>query len=262
MNIFIMTDMEGITGVDSADNVLVETEEHYISSCRKLTDDINAAVDGYFSAGARKVFVEDGHGSGKNFLPGTLDERAILVDGIKDYDRLTKSGEYSAMAMIGTHAMAGTENAFLDHTQSSTSWFDYTINGRSSGEIAQSAAFIGRYDIPIIMVSGDIAACEEAKRFLGDIATAPVKRAVGRNKAVSLKAEDARALIRQAAIDSMQLIGKIKPFKILLPAELRLILQRTDYCEGYCNHSGVEKVNSRTVRKYLKEINSYLDLML
>ena len=164
MNIFIMTDMEGITGVDYADNVLVETEEHYISSCRKLTDDINAAVDGYFSAGAKKVFVEDGHGSGKNFLPGTLDERAILVDGIKDYDRLTKSGEYSAMAMIGTHAMAGTENAFLDHTQSSTSWFDYTINGRSSGGCAKRR-FIGRYDIPIIMVSGILLPAKRLSAF-------------------------------------------------------------------------------------------------
>jgi len=262
MNIFIMTDMEGITGVDSIDNVFIESEEHYIASCRKLTDDINAAVDGYFAAGAEKVYVEDGHGTGKNFLPGTLDERAILVDGINDYNRLTKSGTLTAAAMIGTHAMAGTENAFLDHTQSSQSWFDYTINGRSCGEIAQSAVFLGRYDVPIIMVSGDIAACEEGRRFLGDIATAPVKRAVGRNRAVSLDAKAARALIRQAAIDSVRLIGKIKPFKILFPAELRLVFQRTDYCESACGRPGIEKVGPRTARKCIADIDSYLDLMI
>jgi D-aminopeptidase len=37
--------------------------------------------------------------------------------------------EIDAYAEIGLHAMAGTQNAFLEHTQSSKQWFDYQING-------------------------------------------------------------------------------------------------------------------------------------
>lgn len=261
MNIFIMTDMEGITGVDSIDSV--ETDgELYRAACENLMRDANAAIAGFFDGGATRVYVADGHGTGKNFIMEMLDPRAEVLN-VAQWSKATIAGEIDAYAEIGMHAMAGTQNAFLDHTQSAIQWFDYQINGRSYGEFGIATAFGGIYGVPSIMVSGDVAACEEAKRFAGDIEMATVKRAVGRNKAVSLPAEQARGAIYEAAKRAVGRIGEIKPYCLLQPAEIRLTLQRTDYCESTlerCKHA--ERVDSRTVRKHVSKLEKYFDFFL
>ena len=263
MNIFIMTDMEGISGVDSIDVFTADKESELHRAAREnLMADANAAIAGFFDGGATRVYITDGHGMGDNFIPELLDGRAEVLT-VAEWSKAVAAGEIDAYAEIGMHAMAGTQNAFLDHTQSAIQWFDYQINGRSYGEFGIATAFGGIYGVPSIMVSGDMAACEEARRFAGDIEVAVVKRAVGRNKAVSLPAKEARERIYQAAKNATGLIGKIKPYRLLQPAEIRLTLQRTDYCESTlerCKHA--ERVDSRTVRKYVGKIEKYFDFFL
>ena len=106
-------------------------------------------------------------------------------------------------------------------------------------------------------------ACEEAKRFVGDIETAVVKRAVGRNRAVSLPVQEAREKIYQTAKSAIGLIGNIKPYKLLQPAEILLTLQRTDYCEKTLKRcKDAELVDSRTVRKYMSKLEKYIDFFM
>ncbi|MBP3605414.1 MAG: M55 family metallopeptidase [Clostridia bacterium] len=258
MRIIVMTDLEGIAGVDSYEMIASGNEEDYTAACRALMSDLNAAVRGYFDAGAEAVYVYDGHGRGKNFIRPMLDPRAVQLDN-EDFHTLVKSGGIDAYAEIGLHAMAGTENAFLEHTQSSKTWFDYRINGVSCGEFVQGAAFVGEFGIPFIFVSGDGAACEEAKRFVPDIATAVVKQAEGRNKAVSLSREAADRLIYETAKASVKRIGSIRPYKIALPAEITLTLQRTDYCDDLAKR--YERTDARTVRRITERIERYADLL-
>ena len=147
MKVFIETDLEGISGVSRAE--MVADSHRY--ALERLMADTNAAVRGAIDAGAERVFVLDGHGGGKNFIPGLLDPRAEQtgIDRVKEAD---------LCFIIGMHAMAGTQNAFLDHTQSSVSWHHYRVNGRRYGECGQLAAYAGAYGIPLGMVSGDFAA--------------------------------------------------------------------------------------------------------
>lgn len=258
MKILLMTDIEGITNVDSIDVVPADSEG-YPNSCKELMLDVNSAIDGFYSAGVEKVYVYDGHGRGTNFIKEMLDPRAEQVYRDNWHD-LVSSGEIDAYAEVGLHAMAGAENAFLEHTQNSKTWFDYKINGVSCGELIQGAAYVGAYGIPMIFVSGDKAACEEAKSFIPNIAVAVIKHAQGRNKAVSLPSDEARALIKNTAKESVKLIDKIKPYKISLPAEILFTFQRTDYCDKFAE--GRERVGSRTIRKIVKEIVTYSSLLL
>ena len=258
MKILIMTDLEGIAGVDRYEMIAKNEGAGYEEACKLLMADLNAAVRGYFDAGADTVYVHDGHYRGQNFVRSMLDPRAIQTNS-DTFHSLIKSGEIDGYAEIGLHAMAGTMNAFLEHTQSSKQWFDYQINGRSCGEFIQGAAFVGQFGVPFIFVSGDDAACEEAKCFVPDIATAIVKHAEGRNRAHSLSREEAEKKIYEAAMRSVSLIGKIKPYKILLPAEVRLTLQRTDYCDSLADR--YERLDSRTVRKTVQKIDCYSDLL-
>ncbi len=70
--------------------------------------------------------------------------------------------------MLGFHAMMGTPDGVLCHTQSSKTENRYWYNGVESGELAQSAAIAGYYGVPAIMVSGDEATCREARKFFGN----------------------------------------------------------------------------------------------
>jgi len=259
MNILLMTDIEGITNVDSYEMVQTNSGPGYVRACAELMLDTNAAIAGFYDAGVDKVYVYDGHSKGTNFIKEMLDPRAIQVYR-HNWHELITSGEIDAYAEVGLHAMAGSSNAFLEHTQSSIKWFDYQINGVSCGEFIQGAAYVGAYGIPMIFVSGDKAACDEAKSFIPNIITATVKHALSRNKAISLPAEKARKAIYNEAKRSVEYIYSIEPYKVKLPAEICVTFTRVDYCDELS--AGYERLNARTLKKTISEITDYMSLLI
>jgi D-amino peptidase len=256
MKIYIHTDLEGISGIDCPEMILKD-DDRYVYSIQRLMADVNAAIDGAFQGGATHVTVLDSHGGGNNFDLSLLDKRAEIdpKENGKWWGKLDNS--YDATFFIGAHAMAGTMNGFLDHTQDSRRWFNYKVNGRKMGELAQWAMVAGHFDVPLIMVSGDEAACTEAYQFFNHVECAAVKRGVGRNSAVLVDNNEAEERIRDAARRSIELIGKAKPFKPILPMEIILELYRSDYCDEIACKPGVERLDARTVRKVA---NSALEL--
>ncbi|HBP37369.1 MAG TPA: hypothetical protein DD640_01250 [Clostridiales bacterium] len=255
MKIYIVTDLEGISGVDSIDMIKVDHPRHRFA-IERLMADTNAAIDGAFLGGASMVTVNDGHGGGNNFDLSLLDPRAVFDTRENKNSHLDDS--YAGTFFIGTHAMAGTINAFLDHTQSSASWFNYWVNGRRCGEMAQWAISSAYYDVPVLMVSGDETACAEARSFFNPVACAAVKYANGRNHALCYDLKESEDSIREAARSGMALIGQVKPFKPLLPMEIKLELYRSDYCDELASLPDVERLDARTIRKV---VNSYQDVL-
>jgi D-amino peptidase len=247
MKIYIHTDLEGVTGIDSMD-MIEKTGPRYRGCCEQLMADLNAAVDGAFAGGAAHVTVLDSHGGGNNFILEMLDKRAENDTrpnkkwwGIMD-------DSYQGTLFIGAHAMAGTQNAFLDHTQSSLAWHNYSINGRRMGELAQWAIVAGNWGVPLLMMSGDEAACVEARQFFNPVETAAVKRGIGRNRAELVDPQEARARIREAARRAMSLVGKAKPFAPVKPMEIVLEYNRADYCDGAAQKPGMDRLDARTIR--------------
>ena len=165
---------------------------------------------------------------------------------------------YAGTFFVGAHAMAGTINGFLDHTQSSLSWYNYYINGRKCGELAQWATVAAYFGVPMLMVSGDEAACAEARAFFNPVETASVKQGIGRNRAQCLELSEAEDRIREAARRAMSLVGSAPLFKPILPMELKLELYRSDYCERFLGLPGIERLDARTIRKVS---NSHIDIL-
>lgn len=258
MKVFIMTDLEGISGVDSSFAWDNSTRE-YADACGRLMGDLNAAVQGALDAGADEVTVYDGHGGGSNFIKGALHPRAVQAFDFNDPRVFDGCGAYME---VGLHAKAGTADAFLDHTQSTGGWFDYTINGVSYGELIQGAAYCGAFGVPVVMASGDEAACREAAGLIEGIACAPVKRALGRHKAVSVPREEAERRIYDAAYKGVKKSGQIRPFTIALPAEIRVTYCYTHLCEDALRHNPeLSRVDGRTVSKTIARIEHYTDLL-
>lgn len=258
MNVLIMTDLEGISGIDRAE-MIDEGDPGYRFALERLMLDTNAAVEGALEGGASNVYVIDGHGSGRNFIKERLHPKARRIP-IPEWSRVMET--VGACMEVGLHAMAGTINGFLDHTQSSASWYNYYINGRRCGELAQGAVYAGLHDIPFVMVSGDEAACVEARQFLGDIECAVVKYGVGRNRARLVDPDEALIRIRGAARDSLKRVGEIRPYKPLPPLEIRLELCRSDMCDALVARCpDVERLDARTVRRTVARPAEYRDIL-
>ena len=104
---------------------------------------------------------------------------------------------------------------------------------------------------------------EEAREFLGnDIATAVVKRGIGRNKAECLPNDEAEKLIYEAAKKGMTLKDKVKPFKMIYPLEVKLVHTRTDYCDATMErHPEFDRIDARTARFTVDKIVNYGDIM-
>ena len=257
--VFVMTDLEGVSAVSEMMAVKDESGQGYKDAVAMLMNDVNIAISALFDAGADEVFVVDGHASGKNFLEGKLDPRAKqvwmweILDVIKQVD---------ACVMVGTHAMASTPNAFFDHTQLWEEIRHYRYNGESMGEIMQLGIFAGAYDVPIVAVSGDVAACREAERFYEGIETAPVKEAITRSQAKCYSKEQTDKAIYEAFKKGYTKRGLIKPYKISLPLTVEVEYNDVEVCKRDGNHPAVERVNENTLRSVKQQVAKYADVML
>jgi D-amino peptidase len=248
MRIYIHTDLEGVSGIDSAE-MIERAGPRYRRCCELLMADVNAAVDGAFKGGADQVVVLDSHGGGDNFILELLDPRAQNDTRPNGRWWGTLDGSCQGTFFVGAHAMAGTLNAFLDHTQSSVTWHDYFVNGRRMGELAQWAIVAGNWGVPMLMVSGDEAACAEAREFFDPVETAVVKQGIGRNRAEPVDATEARSRISDAARRAVALVGRARPLIPSKPMEVILEYNRTDYCDAVMGRPGIERLDARTIRK-------------
>jgi len=174
MRIYIMTDLEGVAGVLDHQN-WCSPESRYNDLAKEfLTLEVNAAVDGFFSAGATEILVADGHGSG-GINPDLLDPRAELLRGWGQGYPLGLEDGWDFMAHVGQHAKARTEHAHLAHTQG-FSWLDLSVNGVSIGEFGQMVYCATELGIRTIFGSGDLAFTKEAQALLPGIETVAIKR--------------------------------------------------------------------------------------
>ena len=69
--IFIVTDMEGVGGVNNADEQLLPGQRRFEETHRLLLGELNAAIEGVLAAGASEVVVWDGHDGSRRARSGT-----------------------------------------------------------------------------------------------------------------------------------------------------------------------------------------------
>jgi D-amino peptidase len=260
MKIYILADMEGISGIRTMPQVKRDSPTEYAEGRRLMMDDMNAAIKAAFANGATEVVACDTHGGGGQVLLRNMDPRAVYETPPQPSGgRMMPSLDecFAGVILLGHHARAGTLNGFLDHTMNSREWFEYRINGQPVGEIGIEAAYAGHFGVPVIAVSGDEAAVCEAKDLLGPVEGAIVKWGIGRNRARCLSLPHAYQVIRDAVARALASIEHMKPFQPELPAVVELTLYRSDMADVYAAKPGVERVDARTVRR---TIDSLLDV--
>ena len=170
MKIFILSDMEGATGIVHPDQLVIEAKE-YNRGRKLLTSDINAAVEGALEAGATDIVVCEGHGSMRNILIEDLNENARLILGPAEHKKYCQiigmNDSFDAAIFVGFHAKAGNEKAILSHTWVGSAVHHVKVNGKIFGETGLDAGICGEYNIPVVAVIGDDELGKEAKDLLG-----------------------------------------------------------------------------------------------
>ncbi len=248
MRIYVVTDMEGVSGIVRWEQGRVGTPE-YMAALPLLVGEINAAVDGAFAGGATEVLVNDGHDGGYNltYLYQDLDPRASFLTGPSRPQMLCGLDDtFDALMIVGAHPMAGTPHGNLAHTQSSNSVSRYWVNGDLTGEIGQSAIIAGHYGVPTVFVSGGQAATAEARDLLGEIETATVKWDQSETCAICLSHEQACGAIRAGAERAMALVERTSPHTIEPPIDVRIELKAIEYADAY-EARGLKRLDPLTV---------------
>jgi len=252
MIVWICTDMEGLSGVDHWDQCYHpdDTAPEYRYGREQLTADTNAAIAGAFDAGATEVRVVDGHGRNRNKgFTDELDPRAvrcwIASRGPIRWEGLEES--VHGVAMVGQHAMAGTINGFLDHTQVPKELCRFCVNGVEYGELGQLALYAGAFGVPLVYVSGDEACCAEVNRQFPHARTTPTKRGTGWATCELYDTTGVRASIRR---DIAQAVGQAKavpPFALPVPLLVQVEWAYSAHADRLAKAAGVTRVDARTV---------------
>jgi D-amino peptidase len=249
LKVYISADMEGITGVVATEQTTPGNPE-YVAAKKWMAEDVNAAVEGAFRAGATEVVVNDSHGSQRNIDPGDLHPKATLISGYpKPLSMMQGIDEsYNAVLFVGYHAAAGTLDAVLDHTISSSVVQSVKVNGVELPELGLNAAIAGAYGVPVVFVSGDVAVCRQAKAILGsEVVTAPVKDAIGRTAARLVPFAEARRGIRDRVSDALRKLGQVRPFKVAAPCKFELQFYISAQADMAVYFPNVQRINARTV---------------
>lgn len=261
LKIFMHWDMEGASGLFTKDHVWywIEgvPEEVAREGCELLTADVNSAIRAAFDAGVDEIIICDTHRGGNNIIPEKLisDPRITFLPrsvGIENGKKRWMPGmneSVDGIMLMGHHAKAGTEGAFLPHTQTSA-WADFTINGQSVGEIGIEACFAGHWNVPLIMVQGDEACCREAEQQFPGVFTALVKRAISYDKAEGLDAEAARKLTAEKvkeAIKKLKKGGDFTVFKTTLPMKVTVRYVSAENALKISQKTGIAMTDSFTL---------------
>jgi len=212
MKILISADMEGATGVTWPADVLPGTPQW--ERCRPMfTSDVDAAVKGFFEAGADEVLINEAHWTMRNLLLEQLDDRAEMLTGRHKSLSMVEGvqhGDVDGIAFVGYHTGAGTEGV-LAHTYLANSITGVWVDGARASEGLLNALVVEEYGVPVILVTGDDRTVEDAKGYAPEAFGVAVKDYVSRYAAICRTPGRTAADIKAAASNATRLAVRTSP---------------------------------------------------
>ena len=246
MRVIIMCDMEGVSGIVVWSQV-GGGKPMYEEGRRLYTAEVNAAVRGAARAGATEIVVFDGHNAGgewryNSLVPDMLDPACEWV-AHHPWTTYTEPLDMGADAcmMVGYHARNNTPDGVLNHTISSAQCRNLWFNDTLVGEVGVNAALCGHFGCPVLMVTGDVAVCREARDLLGDgLTTVAVKRGLSKYSARQIAPQRARQMIEEGAYNALQDLTAVPPYVPQSPVTITVEFGHFDTMADFSPRAGVE----------------------
>ncbi|MFJ4098157.1 M55 family metallopeptidase [Amycolatopsis japonica] len=212
MRIMISADMEGATGVTWTDDVIPGTEQ-WQRFRRLFTGDVNATIAGLFDSGATDVLVNEAHSSQRNLLLEDLDGRARMLTGRHKPLSMMQGIDsgVDGVVFLGYHAGAGFDGV-LSHTYLENQITSVWLDDVPASEGRLNAAMAAEYGVPVLVVSGDDKACDDAQDYAPEAELVTVKECVSRYAAICLPPARTAELLSSAAADAMNRAGRVERY--------------------------------------------------
>lgn len=266
LKIYISADMEGVVGVVTGEQLSPQGFE-YARFREFMTNEVNAAIEAAFSAGATEIVVSDSHGNGQNLLIEKLPTNILLV---RSWPRplMMMQGideTFAGAIFIGYHTGTTNLQGVRAHTMSSARLTDVKLKGISVSEAGLNAAIAGHFNVPVIMISGDEAVVRETQALIGDVEGAVVKWPSGFHSAKTLMPEVSYALIREKVKKAIGRIKDFKPYKLTAPIQLDVRFKNYRPSEVLSYLSIVERTDAHSIRfngKDMIEVAKFLEFIL
>lgn len=266
MKIYISADMEGVVGVVTNEQLGPQGFE-YQRFREFMTQEVNAAIEAAFEAGATEIVVSDSHGNGQNLLIEKLPKNILLV---RSWPRplMMMQGideTFAGVIFIGYHTGTTNPQGVRAHTISSARLADVRLKGVSVSEAGINAAIAGHFNVPVIMVSGDDAVVKETTALLGDVEGAVVKWSSGFHSAKTMMPEASYQLIREKVKKAIGRIKDFKPYKLTTPIQLDVRFKNYRPSEVLSYLSIVQRTDAHSIRftgKDIIEVSKFLEFIM
>ena len=266
LKIYISADMEGVVGVVT-DAQLGPSGFEYQRAREFMTEEVKAAVEAAFEAGATEILISNSHGNGQNLLIEKLPRNITLVRAFPRPLMMMQGIDetFDGVIFLGYHTGTTNPQGVRAHTMSSASLADVRLNGISMPEAGVNAAIAGHFNVPVIMISGDDAIVKEATALLGNIEGAVVKWAYGFHSARTLMPEAAYQLIREKVKQAIGSIKDFKPYKLRTPIQLDVRFKNYRPSEVLSYLPIVERTDSHSIKfagKDMIEVAKFLEFIM
>jgi len=265
VKVFISVDMEGIAGVVTADQLNPAGFE-YERFRGFMTAELLAAIDGARAAGATAIVVADAHGNGENILIERLPDDVMIVRSWPRPLGMMQGidSSFAAAVFIGYHAATTTPAGVRAHTFSSATLASVSLNGTPIPEAVMGAAIAGYYGVPVVAISGDNIAVNEAQAMIGPMEGAIVKQAISFHSAMTMTPAAAQALIRQRVQAGVARRASLRPFTVTTPVQLDVTFKNYRPSEVLSYLSIVKRTGSHSIRftgRDIIEVSKFLEFM-
>ncbi|MEM0955470.1 MAG: M55 family metallopeptidase [Pseudomonadota bacterium] len=259
MHVYICADIEGVAGVVSPAQTVQKGFE-YEQARVWMTDEVIAACEGAFAAGAQHVTVSDSHGNGQNLL---LDRLPASVRVVRNWPRPlgmmqgVEQDDVSAAILLGHHTGAHHRDGVLAHTISGLLIAEVRVNGKPMSETQLNAALAAHFSVPVVLATGDEDYCQHVAEALGtEVHTVATKSATGRYSANTLTPAASCNAIRQVAETALQASPPVVSPVERGPLRLEVQFQRHLPAELLAFLPGFEHLHSTVVASELPDMPS------
>ncbi|HEX5874804.1 MAG TPA: M55 family metallopeptidase [Pyrinomonadaceae bacterium] len=266
LKIYISADMEGVVGAVTGEQLGPQGFE-YARFREFMTQEVNAAIEAAFAAGATEIVVSDSHGNGQNLLIEKLPKNILLVRAWPRPLMMMQGIDetFAGAIFLGYHTGTTNSQGVRAHTISSARLADVRLKGISVSEAGINAAIAGHFNVPVIMISGDDAVVKETQALLGDVEGAVVKWASGFHSAKTMMPDAAYQLIREKVKRALGRINDFKPYKLAPPIQLDVRFKNYRPSEVLSYLSIVERTDAHSIRfngKDMIEVSKFLEFIV
>lgn len=250
MKIYLSVDMEGIPGTFNWEHEKIDRQ-----SVRKyMTDHVEHAIDEILrwpnADSIEEITIADSHSSGDNlyYQITARDERITLISGSPrpEYMMPGFDASYTMVFLLGYHAGTGALHGNMDHTYSNSKIQKIWINGSAMSEALINAAYAGYHQVPVALVSGDLALKNEMGPVLPWLRYVVTKEGIAKFAAKNYSTLKVEKELRIAVQDALA-AKDLAIYSFSAPIELRIEFHSTAITDVVALMPGAQRLDGKTI---------------